>query len=63
MEWIEANPLPERCGDCDEDCWECDFALDRWIILDEDRGKIQKMMLQRAVSRLCRKLNDRNGAE
>ena len=28
--YIEVNPLPERCVDCKEDCFNCDYALDRF---------------------------------
>ncbi len=47
MKIIEANPLPQRCIDCPEAkegealglgpdayCYNCDYALDRFIILD-----------------------------
>ena len=46
MKIIEANPLPQRCIECPEAkegeelgvgpdayCYNCDFALDRFIIL------------------------------
>lgn len=28
--YIEVNPLPERCIDCKEDCYNCDYTLDRF---------------------------------
>lgn len=46
MEIIEANPLPQRCLECQEAkeakelgltedayCYNCDWALDRWTIV------------------------------
>ena len=37
--YIEVNPLPERCVDCKEDCYNCDFALDRFQITKEQEIK------------------------
>lgn len=46
MEIVEVNPLPQRCLECQEKkeaeelglgpdayCYNCDFALDRFVIL------------------------------
>jgi len=29
MEWLDANPLPDVCQGCQEDCYNCDYALSR----------------------------------
>ena len=63
LEWKEANPLPQRCIECEEkakayaaadeaeklrmeleedfffDCGSCDYALDRFIIISENKGR------------------------
>lgn len=60
--YIEVNPLPERCVDCKEDCYNCDFALDRWKIPNEKqlkriihfkitRIKLLQQQLQEAVNK------------
>lgn len=53
MKIIEANPLPERCLNCldakegeelglgpDAYCYNCDYALERFIILDSKLPQI-----------------------
>ena len=48
IKYVEVTPLPERCLNCPEAkeveemglgpdayCYNCDWALDRFIILDE----------------------------
>ena len=34
-DFIEINPLPERCIDCQEDCYSCDYTLDRFQVPKE----------------------------
>lgn len=49
MKFIEVKPLPKRCLECleakeakknglteDAYCYNCDFALERWIIIKDD---------------------------
>ena len=49
MKFIEVKPLPKRCLECPEAkeakkngltedayCYNCDFALERWIIIKDD---------------------------
>ena len=55
MEWIEANPLPQVCLNCqEEECYNCDFALLRWHLLEEDEAACLQKMEERARQRLER---------
>ena len=29
-DYIEISPIPERCVGCIEDCYNCEYTLDRW---------------------------------
>ena len=55
MKIIEANPLPQRCIDCpdakegealglgsDAYCYNCDYALDRFIIVDSKLPQVDE---------------------
>lgn len=52
IKYIEVNPLPQRCLECQEAkegkalgltedayCYNCDFALDRWKIVKDEPQK------------------------
>lgn len=53
MEWIEANPLPIECQDCqEEDCYNCDHAGKRWYLSEEDDLRIRRKGLVKAIERL-----------
>lgn len=57
MEWIEANPLPEACQNCqEEDCYNCDHAGERWYLSKEDELHLRRKGLQKAIDRLQRQL-------
>ena len=56
MEWIEREPLPVECQNCnEEDCYNCDHALKRWYLSREDELLLKKITLKRSMERLCRK--------
>lgn len=48
MEIVENNPLPQRCQDCQEvkefgvdcACYNCDYALERFTIIDSKEETI-----------------------
>lgn len=53
MRLIEVDPLPQRCIDCPEAkegkelgltedayCYNCDYALDRWIIARDEVAEV-----------------------
>lgn len=43
MNWIEANPLPLECENCqEEECYNCDYAMKRWYLSEDDE---QRMLL------------------
>ena len=42
MDWIEADPLPEVCQNCqEEECYNCDYAGARWYLSPEDEEWIK----------------------
>ena len=57
MEYLEANPLPVECQNCeDEDCGECDFAGKRWYLSRSDELKLKRKGLRKAIERLERQI-------
>ena len=53
MEWIEADPLPKACMDCqEEDCYNCDTAGERWQLSRNDELKLRRKQLVKAINRL-----------
>lgn len=51
LEWIEADPLPEECRNCqEEDCYNCDYAGKRWYLSEEDILRLKKKVLRRTDS-------------
>lgn len=53
MEWIEVDPIPTACQDCqEEDCYNCDSAGERWKLSHEDELKVQRKQLVKAIERL-----------
>ena len=57
MEWIEADPLPKVCQECqEEDCWECDHAGERWYLSKLDELKVKRKGLEKALERLQRQI-------
>lgn len=52
MEWIEADPLPLECENCqEEECYNCDYSGKRWYLSEEDYQNLQKKWLQLKVKR------------
>ena len=59
MEWIEANPLPIECQECQEqDCLDCDTAGKRWYLSEEDELRVRRKGLEKAVERLQRQIEE-----
>ena len=57
MEWIEANPIPKACMDCqEEDCYNCDTAGERWQLSHEDELKVCRKQMVQAIERLQRRI-------
>ena len=57
MEWIEADPIPKACMDCqEEDCYNCDTAGERWHLSREDKLKVRRKQMVQAIERLQRKI-------
>ena len=57
IEYIEADPIPEVCNDCKEDCGSCDdFGL-RWYLSKKDELIIHRKAKVKAIERLLREIN------
>ena len=57
MEWIEANPLPAVCVNCqEEDCYNCDYAGERWTLSQADELRVRRKGLLKAIDRLQRQV-------
>ena len=57
MEWIEANPLPAVCQNCQEDdCYNCDYAGERWTLSKADELRVRRKGLLKAIERLQREI-------
>ena len=57
LEWIEANPLPPECIDCqEEDCYNCDTAGKRWYRSRADELRVKRKGLLKAIERLERQI-------
>jgi hypothetical protein len=59
MEWVEADPLPVECQNCqEEDCYNCDTAGKRWYLPREDELRLRRKGLVKAIERLHRQIQD-----
>ena len=59
MEWLEVNPLPMECQNCQEaDCYNCDVAGKRWYLSKEDALQLRRKGLMKAIDRLQRQIED-----
>ncbi len=57
MSYVEASPLPEICENCkEEDCYNCDYLLARWVPDREEKLRMEKLSLERAVNRMQRRI-------
>ena len=61
MEWIEANPLPPACIECeargeDEDCGSCEHGGERFYLSREDELYLLRKGKIKAIQRLQREL-------
>ena len=57
MEFYEVSPLPAVCEDCqEEDCYNCDNALDRWKLSSADKLHFRKKLKQKAIERMEREI-------
>jgi len=57
MEWIEANPLPAVCVNCqEEECYNCDYAGERWTLSQADELRVRRKGLLKAIDRLQRQV-------
>lgn len=57
MEWIEADPLPAVCQNCqEEECYNCDYAGERWTLSQADELRVRHKGLLKAIERLQRQV-------
>lgn len=57
IQWIEADPLPAECLNCqEEDCWECDTAGKRWYLSHADELRVKRKGLLKSIERLQRQV-------
>lgn len=57
MEWIEADPLPAVCQNCqEEECYNCDYAGERWTLSKADELRVRRKGLLKAIERLQRQV-------
>ena len=61
MEWIEANPLPLVCQECEaneeyQDCGACERGGERFYLSREDKLWLQRKAKIKAIQRLQREL-------
>ena len=57
MEWIEADPLPAVCQNCqEEECYNCDYAGERWTLSQADELRVRRKGLLKAIERLQRQV-------
>lgn len=57
MEWLEQNPLPSGCQNCqEEDCYNCDHAGVRWQLSLEDDLRLRRKSLIKSIDRLQKQL-------
>ena len=55
MEWIEADPLPAVCQNCqEEEYYNCDYAGERWTLSQADELRVRRKGLLKAIERLQR---------
>lgn len=57
MEWIEADPLPAVCQNCqEEEYYNCDYAGERWTLSQADELRVRRKGLLKAIERLQRQV-------
>ena len=57
VKWIEAENLPDACLNCkEEDCYNCDWAGERWYLSQEEKLRVQRKGLIKKIEYLQRKI-------
>lgn len=52
MKWLETDPIPVQCLGCEEDCYNCDYAGERWFLSREDELRLKRKGLEKARERI-----------
>ncbi len=58
MKWIETDLIPEQCQGCEEDCYNCDYAGERWVLSQEDELRIKRKGLEKTLERIKQEMDD-----
>lgn len=51
LEYIEVSPLPEVCRNCNDDCYNCEYAGERFILPEKDRIRLSMEIKKRQILR------------
>lgn len=59
MDWQVTEVLPEVCRACqEEDCYNCDYAGERWRLSKENELRLRRKGLMRAIARMQRQVQE-----
>ena len=58
MKWIETDLIPEQCQGCEEDCYNCDYAGERWVLSQKDELRIKRKGLEKTLERIKQEMDD-----
>ena len=57
MEYKEVSPLPAICENCqEEECYNCDYALDRWQLSPADELRSKRKLKEQALKRIKKEI-------
>lgn len=54
--YTETPALPAKCRECNEDCYNCDYAGGRWLLTQRKSLELKKVLKLKAISRLQREV-------
>ena len=52
MKWLETDSIPVQYLGCEEDCYNCDYAGERWVLSWEDELRLKRKGLEKARERI-----------
>lgn len=56
IEYLEADPVPEVCKNCDDDCYYCDYGGLRWRLTERALLVLKRKSKARAVKKLLQEI-------
>lgn len=51
MKWLERSALPLDCQNCEDDCYNCDYAGARWGLSEAEELRLKRKSLEKAIVR------------